>query len=92
MKWLILLALFLFLMMMISVRFKRQIIGMIQLWKMLGQADNPPEKQIKKESDAGDIALVRCTKCGNWIPQNEASNFRSDEFYCSVNCVEKSAV
>lgn len=92
MKWLILFALFLFLLMMISVRFKRQIIEMIQVWKVFKQVNNPPEKQIKKESDNGDISLIKCAKCGNWIPQNETMNFRSTEFYCSVNCVEKSAV
>lgn len=90
MKWLILFGLFLFLLMMISVRFKRQIIEMIQVWKVFKQVNNPSEKQIKKESENGDIALVKCAKCGNWIPQNEAMNFRSNEFYCSVNCVEKS--
>lgn len=92
MKWLILFLLSLLLLMMISVRFKRQIIGMIQVWKIFKQVNNPPEKQIKKESDKGDIALVNCARCGNWIPQNEALNFRSNEFYCSVNCVEKTAV
>lgn len=88
MKWLILFILFLFLLMIISVRFRRQIIGMIQVWKVFKQVNKPPEKQIKKQAEDGDIALVKCARCGNWILQTEAVNFRSNEFYCSPNCFE----
>lgn len=91
MKWIILFLLFLFLLMTIFVRFRRQIIGMIQIWKIFKQVNNPSEKQIKKDAANGDIALVNCANCGNWIPQNKASNFRANEFYCSVNCAEKTA-
>ena len=92
MKWIILFLLLMFLLMMISVRFKRQIIGMIQVWKIFKQVNNPPEKQIKDQPANDEISLVKCARCGNWIPQNEALNFRSKDSYCSINCVEKSAV
>ncbi len=92
MKWIILFLLFMFLLMMISVRFKRQIIGMIQVWKIFKLVNNPPEKQIKDQPANDEISLVKCARCENWIPQNEALNFRSKDFYCSINCVEKSAV
>ena len=89
MKWLILFILLIFLLMIISVRFKRQITAMIEIWKIFKQFENPPEKQLKKNDERGDIALVKCARCGNWIPSTEALNFRSNEFHCSLNCVEK---
>ncbi len=94
MKWLILLALLVVVTTMIVVRYRRQIKMAIYVWRMfrkMKQVDQTGEKRIEKQADARDIALVRCAKCGTWIPQNTALNLRSANSYCSTICLETAA-
>lgn len=93
MKWLIVFVLVFVLLAMLAVRYKKQIIRLIQVWKAFKYLETQPrKKEIKKENESGDIKLVACAKCGSWIPQNEALNPRPDNFYCSAKCFEKSSV
>ena len=92
MKWLIILVLFLILFGVIAIRFRRQITGAIQIFKMLRQLKNqtrPPEKKIEKKSGNENVPLVRCARCGTWTPQTSALKLRSKTIYCSANCMEK---
>lgn len=92
MKWLILLILFLILMAMIVVRFRRQINTGIEIFKMFRQLRNqakPREKKLDKKAVNESAPLVRCAKCGTWTPQSAALNLRSKTYYCSTNCMEK---
>lgn len=92
MKWLIILILFLVLMAMIVVRFRRQINTGIEIFKMFRQLRNQTksqEKKLNKKSANESVPLVRCAKCGTWTPQSSALNLRSKTFYCSTNCMEK---
>ena len=94
MKWLILLALLFAAAALIAVRYRRQIKMAIYVWQMfrkMKQVGKAGEKRIEKPADAKDIALVRCAKCGTWIPQNKALNLRSANRYCSTVCLETAA-
>lgn len=91
MKWLIILGLLFILWTFVVVRYRRQIQTAIYVWKMfrkMRQAGKPTEKQIGKQESLGQASLVKCSKCGTWIPQKNALNLRSKIFYCSANCME----
>jgi hypothetical protein len=92
MKWLIILILFLILIAIIAVRYRRQINVGIEIFKMFRQLKNqtkPREKKLDKKTADKAAPLVRCAKCGTWTPQTSALNLRSKTFYCSANCMEK---
>lgn len=91
MKWLILLFLLFAVAAIIFVRYRRQIQTGLYLWRMfrkMRQTDNAEIKQVETKIPAGDRQLVRCAKCGTWIPKKNALNLRSKNFYCSTNCIE----
>jgi hypothetical protein len=94
MKWLILVILFFLLAVIIAFRYRRQIQTALYVWKMfrkMRQANKSEEKQIE-QPNAKDVPLIRCAKCGTWIPQKNALNLRSKTFYCSANCMEQAVV
>ena len=94
MKWIILLILFAVLFVIIATRYRRQIAGAIEIWKMFRQVRQQmkpkEEKQIKQPDSKKNVQLVRCGKCGTWIPESNALNLRSKTFYCSTKCMEQS--
>lgn len=95
MKWLIILALFILLAMIIATRFRRQIQTSLYVWKMfkkMRQSDNSGEKQINQSNNSKDVPLIRCAKCGIWVPPKNALNLRSKTYYCSANCMQQSVV
>lgn len=94
MKWLIILGLLTILAMFIAIRFRRQIQTALYMYKMfrkMRQISKPetPEKRIETDINSNDVQLVRCTKCGSWIPQNTALKLSKNTFYCSSKCMEK---
>ena len=76
-----------------AVRYRRQITGVIQIWRTLKSA----REQIRQESpkvnkepvSAGK--LVNCAKCGTWVPEQKAISLRGGVYYCSSICLEKTA-
>ena len=91
MKWLIILGLLILVWVFIAVRYRQQIQTAIYVWKMfrkMRQASRPTERQIEKQENSSEVPLVKCAKCGTWIPQKNAFNLRSKIFYCSANCME----
>jgi hypothetical protein len=77
-----------------AVRYRKQIAGMIHIWRALKSArDQIKGAQIPKSeaqpAPAGQ--LVNCAKCGNWVPEQSAINLRGGTFYCSTACLESSA-
>ncbi len=94
MKWLILLGLLVIVVVLIAVRYRQQIKMAIYVWRMfrkMRQVGKSDEKQIEKQENQTDAALVRCAKCGTWIPQNKALKLRSGTNYCSAVCLETAA-
>ena len=93
MKWIILLVLLAILAAFLIVKFRRHIQSAIYIFKMfrkMRQMSKPdqPEKQLENTAQAGDVPLVRCTKCGSWLPQNTALKLSKNMFYCSSKCLE----
>jgi hypothetical protein len=91
MKWLVLLFLLFALASIIFVRYRRQIQTGLYVWRMfrkMRQAGGAENKPAEINKSATDGELVRCAKCGTWIPKNKALNLRSKNFYCSINCIE----
>jgi hypothetical protein len=73
MKWLILLGLVIVLVAIVAVRYREQIKMAIYVWRMfrkMRRAGVTEERQIDKQENTKEVALVRCAKCGVWIPQN----------------------
>lgn len=94
MKWLILLGLLVVLAAIIAARYRQQIKTAIYVWRMfrkMRRAGAAEDKQIDKQENQKDVALVRCAKCGVWIPQNKSLSLRSGSRYCSTACLEKTA-
>lgn len=94
MKWLIILGLLVILVIIIAARYRRQIQTAIYMYKMfrkMRQMSKPQaqEKQIETADISSDVQLVRCAKCGSWIPQNTAMKLSRGNFYCSSKCLEK---
>ncbi len=91
MKWLIILGLLFVVSAFVAIRYRRQIQTAIYVWKMfrkMRQTNSPLEKQIEKQENPADVSLVKCAKCGTWIPKKNALNLRSKTFYCSATCME----
>lgn len=94
MKWLIILVLLILLAAIVAVRYRRQIQTALYVWKMfrkMRQSGKREEKQITQPA-AKETPLIRCAKCGTWVPQKNALNLRSKTFYCSANCMEQAVV
>ncbi len=92
MKWVIILILFAGLTTIMALRYRRQLQTALYVWRMLKKMrrmNDTKEKQIEKKETTGDVQLIRCAKCGTWIPQKNALKLRSKTFFCSANCMEK---
>lgn len=74
-------------------RYRRQIGAFYSFWKLMREARTRAQSgpgQIRDESAAGP--LVNCAKCGNWVPENRAIKLSPRTFFCSAQCVEKTAL
>lgn len=77
-----------------AVKYRRQIVTLITIWKQfqaarvrLQQATDRP-KPI--EPDRG-IKLVNCARCGKWIPENSARRHSGTTFVCIDGCAANRA-
>jgi len=93
MKLLIIFVLFLVVLALIAVRYRKQIQTGIYVWRMfrkMRQMNKPQERQIEKNERNSDIPLVRCVGCGNWVEQSNVLKMGNKISYCSAACIEKS--
>ena len=91
-KLLIILLLLLIPVVLVAVRYRRQLLTGWQMWQMykrMKQSSQPQEKQIKKRASDKSEQLVRCERCGTWVSQSEALKLRTKTAYCSTKCMEK---
>lgn len=74
-----------------AIRYRRQIAGMLQVWRMLRSMQKPKgrEGKIDRPDSASNGPLVNCAKCGTWVPEARAIKLGTKTFYCSAGCVEK---
>lgn len=76
-----------------AIRYRKQISGAIGFVRMIREVVDPSRSQRKIETPAEKTLseLVRCTRCGTWVPRDRAIRFDAKTYYCSKNCV-RSAV
>ena len=70
-KFLILLILLFVLAAVVAARYRRQIqtaVYVYRMFKKMRQAGKAEEKRIEKTESAKNVPLIRCAKCGTWIP------------------------
>jgi len=94
MKWLIILGIVLLVLLLVALRYRKQIFAAYQIWKMfrqMKQAGKPAEKQPTKTENLKEVPLVRCEKCGKWISPDGALKLRQEKYYCSSTCMERAA-
>jgi hypothetical protein len=73
-----------------AIRYRKQLIAVLNVWRMLRQINTTRGAQINTSpKSAGQ--LVNCVKCGTWISESQAIKLGRASFYCSADCVEKSA-
>ena len=77
-----------------ALRYRRQIAGLIRIWRiyqaMREGSDNHRSSELRA-SAADPGKLAKCAKCGKWAPESTAVRLGENNFYCSPNCVERAA-
>ena len=68
-----------------AIRYRRQIAGMIGLAKMLKEVKTSAQARSVPGESATGVALVNCSTCEVWVPENKASK-RGNVYYCSEAC------
>jgi hypothetical protein len=93
MKWLLVLAIILTVIVLFYIRYRRQIETVIKFWRILRQSQIPREPNAGNvlKKPAKDAVLVRCTSCGKWIEEASALGLPGKMYYCSPRCLEQTA-
>src|SRR2546423_1399928 len=72
-----------------AIRYRRQIVTMISIWKQLKATRGwirdveVPRSQTREESG---IQLVNCARCGKWLAENEALFHLPSSYVCASSC------
>lgn len=75
-------------------RYRRQIGAFYQFWQVLKQARVQGKRNAKEMNQPAETALgplVNCVKCGTWVPESKSIKLGPRIYYCSTDCVEKTA-
>ncbi len=75
-------------------RYRKQIMVGVQIWRQFkamqtqvrGRQTSQPI-DVPKNSNG---QLVRCSKCGTWVPEDNAVKLAANVFYCTTECMERS--
>jgi len=94
MKYLVVLAVVLFFVMLIAVRYRKQITAAIQVARMIKDAGKSakeiPQASIRRDPMAA-APLVKCSGCSTWVPEDRAKRMRTGDFFCSDECMRTGA-
>lgn len=93
MKWFIILLLMSLMVMLIATRYRRQIGNIVHLWRVLKKMNNNDGRETKRfdrPEKSGEVPLVKCAGCGVWTPEKNALKLRSENYFCSAECLELS--
>ena len=74
-----------------AVKYRRQIVGAIQIWrsmKAFRQQLNQKSQTPNEPRPVNAGKLVNCAKCGTWVPEQRAIKLRNGTYFCSSSCVE----
>jgi len=71
-------------------RYRKGIMAVIRVSRMVKQAS----LQGRRESHLAEVKtktsspLVRCSRCGTWVPKDRARTIGSGSYFCSTECIE----
>ena len=84
-----------FLLALTAVKYRRQIVTMITIWKQFQAARDRIQQTSSAprpiEPDRG-IKLVNCARCGRWVPENAARRHSATTYICATDCSSKVGV
>jgi len=77
----------------VLLRFRKQIqtaMYVLRMFRQMRRANQQPttEKTIEKQEKPAGGKLIRCARCGTWIPETSAMKLGAKTYYCSANCIE----
>jgi hypothetical protein len=90
-KFLVIAFLIIVLLGLILLRFRKQIQTALYVLRMFRQMRNVNQPKVEKtieKTERSTGKLVRCARCGTWIPEITAMKLGAKSFYCSANCIE----
>ncbi len=74
-------------------RYRKQILVGVDIWRQFKKMQSQVRDQTSKPIDVPESSnghLVRCSKCGTWVPENTAVKLAANVFYCTTDCMERS--
>lgn len=86
-EFVIILAVIVVLLGLTAVRYRKQIAGVLHVWRMLRSAQREVGKGSGPEKIETSSKLVSCAKCGTWTPESSAIRMAPSTFYCSKKCL-----
>lgn len=70
-------------------RYRKQIMAVVRFSRMLKEARSPQDlRQTTNKKRNEPSPLVKCSRCGTWVPENRARRVGSGTWYCSAECIE----
>lgn len=70
-----------------AVRYRKQIAGMLQVYRMLRSARHQMKDVAGEREAEVSSKLVSCAKCGTWTPESSAIRMGPSAYYCSKKCI-----
>jgi len=84
---LVILAIILILLVLTGIRYRKQLMTVIHIWRMLKSARSAAATRENEINEPADVPLVSCAKCGAWVSQSEAVKIGSNTFLCAAKCM-----
>lgn len=73
------------------IRYRKQIKGMIGLARTLKEIRDGGNSQVVGAKNDSSVALVSCSRCGVWVPENRVIKAKNQVF-CSEACLKTPSV
>lgn len=84
---LVILAILFVLVTLTAIRYRKQLMMLVHVWRMLKNARSGTGADEKKIDKPEDVPLVNCAKCGAWVSSSEAVKIGSNTFLCTEKCM-----
>ena len=70
-------------------RYRKGIMAVIRVSRMVKQASlQGGESNLEQAKTTRSSLLVRCSRCGTWVPKDRARTIGSGSYFCSTECIE----
>ncbi len=87
---LVILAIILILLILTAIRYRKQLMTVVHVWRMLKSARSAATTREKEIDEPTDVPLVNCAKCGAWVSQAETVKISPNTFLCVEKCMAAS--